>query len=421
MSLALLSLLALVLAILLSLVLRLNGGLLALLLALAVALLGGRPLREVAAGFPTQVLLTLIGLTLLFAVARHNGTLARMTGRAVVLCRGHAALVPVLFFVLAVGLGTMGAGNIGAVALLASPGMAAAAQVGVPPLLMAICIASGGNAAALSPLSPTGVVAAELLRRAGMPPVGWTLYVQCLLAHATAALVAYLVLGGPALLLRHRAQRERLAAVLATAEGPWRLAHWATVAVLLLLLLGVALLRADVGALALLGAVGLCACRLGDEEAALRDLPWGTIVLVCGMMTLVALLERSGGTALLAGWLGHAGGPIRMLLLVGLLTGLLSVWSSSVGVVLPAFLPLVPALAQRTGADPVALASAVCVGAHLVDVSPLSTLGALCLAHAPAQVDRTALYRHLLVWGLSMTLFGALYCGLVFGVLGQPR
>ena len=57
------------------------------------------------------------------------------------------------------------------------------------------------------------------------------------------------------------------------------------------------------------------------------------------------------------------------------------------------------------------------IGAHLVDVSPLSTLGALCLASAPAAEDRAALYRKLLSWGLSMSVVGAVYCYVVFGLL----
>ncbi|MGH9461087.1 MAG: SLC13 family permease, partial [Vicinamibacteria bacterium] len=58
------------------------------------------------------------------------------------------------------------------------------------------------------------------------------------------------------------------------------------------------------------------------------------------------------------------------------------------------------------------------VGSHLVDVSPLSTLGALCMASAPLTEDRTALFNKLLLWGLSMSVVGALVCYLFFGVLG---
>jgi hypothetical protein len=57
-----------------------------------------------------------------------------------------------------------------------------------------------------------------------------------------------------------------------------------------------------------------------------------------------------------------------------------------------------------------AIASSIIVGASLVDVSPLSTLGALCLAHAPLGADRTKLFNQLLAWGLSMAVVGAIVC-----------
>jgi hypothetical protein len=78
------------------------------------------------------------------------------------------------------------------------------------------------------------------------------------------------------------------------------------------------------------------------------------------------------------------------------------------------FLPMVPGLAEQLpGASPIAIAASMNVGGHLVDVSPLSTIGALCMAGASAE-ESQALFTKLLAWGLSMTLVGALLCYLVF-------
>ena len=100
---------------------------------------------------------------------------------------------------------------------------------------------------------------------------------------------------------------------------------------------------------------------------------------------------------------------------VAFLTGIISVYSSTSGVVLPAFLPMVPGLAaaawRRERARP--SPSSMNIGGHLVDVSPLSTIGALCLAGAPATRAAT-LFNKLLAWGLSMAVVGALLCYLVF-------
>ena len=89
--------------------------------------------------------------------------------------------------------------------------------------------------------------------------------------------------------------------------------------------------------------------------------------------------------------------------------------------VLPTFLPSVPGLIQKLGGgDPLAIASSILIGGHLVDVSPLSTIGALCVAGAAANEDRRRLFNRLLAWGLSMAVVGALFCFVAFGLLGAP-
>ncbi|MCC6429305.1 MAG: C4-dicarboxylate ABC transporter, partial [Gemmatimonadaceae bacterium] len=95
------------------------------------------------------------------------------------------------------------------------------------------------------------------------------------------------------------------------------------------------------------------------------------------------------------------------------ITGLISTYSSTSGVVYPAFLPAVPGLvAKLGGGDPMQVALSINVGAAIVDVSPLSTIGALCIAALPEGQDAKLLFRRLLLWGFSMTIGGALFCQL---------
>src|SRR5215208_6603091 len=81
-SLAWISVGALVLAVALSCTTTINVGILSLSLALLVGVyLGGMTADAVLTGFPTSLLVTLIGVTLLFSIADCNGTLARLTAR----------------------------------------------------------------------------------------------------------------------------------------------------------------------------------------------------------------------------------------------------------------------------------------------------------------------------------------------------
>jgi hypothetical protein len=85
---------------------------------------------------------------------------------------------------------------------------------------------------------------------------------------------------------------------------------------------------------------------------------------------------------------------------------------------MPAFIPLVPGLIEKIGGgDAVALISSINVGSHVVDVSPLSTLGAICIANVEGYETRKRLFQSLLVYGLSMAVVGAIVCYVCFGLL----
>ncbi len=139
MNIADLSLAGLFIAIIVSCFSRLNIGVLSIVLAWIVGVyFGGMKLDAVMAGFPVSLFLTLAGVTLLFAQAQVNGTLDHVAHRAVRVCRGNVGLIPIMFFMVGLGLASMGPGNIAGIALLAPLAMATAHRAKVPPFLMAI-------------------------------------------------------------------------------------------------------------------------------------------------------------------------------------------------------------------------------------------------------------------------------------------
>ena len=118
---AILSVIALLVAIGLSMATKLNVGVLAMAFAwlIGVYVADLRP-EQVAAGFPSSLFLTLTGVTLLFALAETNGTLERLAHRAVGLARGRTRLIPVILFVFAFALSSVGPGAITTVAIAKS-------------------------------------------------------------------------------------------------------------------------------------------------------------------------------------------------------------------------------------------------------------------------------------------------------------
>jgi di/tricarboxylate transporter len=169
--------------------------------------------------------------------------------------------------------------------------------------------------------------------------------------------------------------------------------------------------------IALILATTLILLRSVDESKAIARMPWGVILMVTGVTVLIALLQKTEGLDLITTAIANLSTPLTIEPVVAFGTGLVSVYSSTSGVVLPAFLPMVPDLAERLGGlDPLPIAWAMNVSASLVDLSSLSTVGALFIAGAGAgAADGRKLFNGLLIWGLSMSVVGAALCFVLFG------
>jgi di/tricarboxylate transporter len=429
-NLAIVSLCALVIAITLSCISKINIGVLAVVMAWIIGVyFGGMSLGDINAGFPTQLFLTLTGVTLLFTLAEVNGTLGKLAFRAVRSCRGNAGLIPIMFFVLAFIFGSIGPGSIASIALLGPMAMAVAGQTGISPFLMTIMAANGAQASSLSPIAPTGIIVTGLMEKIGLPNTEWYCFVLLLVAHTVVGFAGYMVLGGWRLFGRGGAERpvdvsETIAVAgndLPDVARGFERPQWVTLAVIVAVITVVIALDVNVGMASLAGAVLLVLIGAGDESRALRAMPWGPVLMVSGVTVLVALIEKTGGMDLFSALLARLASPETVAGVTGFITGSISIYSSTSGVVLPAFLPTVPGIVSNLGGgDPLAIASAMIVSAHLVDVSPLSTTGALCIAAAPANADVRRLFRSMLAWGMSMAVVGAVGSHVVFGIL-WPR
>ncbi len=407
-------------AIVLSLTSRVNVGIVAVALAWLAGTLGAKLTTEaVLGGFPGSLFVTLLGVTLLFAAAEANGTLAALAARVVSLSRGDARVLPWLLFAGAALLSSLGPGAVPTVALVAPLAMAAGLRAGVSPFLTALMVCNGANAGNLSPVSAVGVVADGVMARAGLGGHAVRLWLANAAAHAVVAAIAY------ALLRPRRAGVDDAALATGATErsadrAPLTRTEWLTLGTIVVWVAGLLAWRWPLGPSACAAAALLIGFRLGDEQATLRRVPWSAIIMVCGVSMLVALLEKTGGLPLFAALLARLATPATLDGTIALVTGAISAWSSTSGVVIPAFLPTAPALvAQTGGGDPLAVALSIAVGSHLVDVSPLSTLGALCIATLADPAHQRALFRQLLTWGLAMIAGGALLCQLAAGWIAR--
>lgn len=417
------SLIALVIAIIVSIWKNVNLGILSLGLALVIGhFIGGISIKELIKGYPTSLLLMLVGVTFLFGIAQSNGTLDKITKYAVKMVKGKVALLPIVLFFLAFVLSSAGPGQISISALLAAPAMVLAAEVGIPPLLMALVVGNGAQAGAMSPLAQNGIVGNAVLADMGITGVGITLWMNMLVVHIVVAAIAYFLYGGRKL-WKVKDGDNKAASLAAMTVEPFNFAQKSTLVAIGILIIAVLLFKIDIGFMAfLLGGI-LILMKVGDEKAAFKTMPWGAILLVTGVSVMVNLMKDIGGMELFANIMSNFSTPLTATLVVGFFAAIVSAYASTSGVIMPAFLPMAPMLLAAIGApasDLMPLVSTIVVAGHLTDMSPLSTTGAVFISGAPDHIDRKPIYKGMMIWGFSMAIFGALLCWLLFTVLRIP-
>lgn len=419
MSVPVLSLILLLVAILISCFTSLNIGTLSIGLALIIGWVGNVKIATIVQGYPANLLLLLAGTTYLFAIAQTNGTLEKVSKYAIKAVRGRAALLPIVLFLLALGLSAMGPGQITISALLAPAAMLLAEEVGINPLLMALVVGNGAQAGAMSPLAPPGIISAEILSKQGLTGVGGTLWLNMFIVHLAVTVLAYLLFGGLKLWREHTpAQAESLRKI---EVAPFDRAQLATLAGIAILVVGALFFKLDIGFGAFLIGALLSLFKAVDEGKAIKAMPWGTILMVTGVTVLVNLMSKVGGIDLFASLIAKMSSAGTVTLVAGFWSGLVSAYASTTGVILPAFLPMAPPLLKQVGGtDLMALVSSIIVCGFVVDLSPLSTTGAVFIANAGPKADKNRLFRNMLIWGLSMSVVGAVASWLAFTVLGLP-
>ncbi|GGS73353.1 SLC13 family permease [Streptomyces griseoviridis] len=346
------------------------------------------------AGFPGDLFVVLVGVTYLFALARANGTTDWLVHAAVRLVRGRVALIPWVMFALTGALTAIGAVSPAAVAIVAPVALSFATRYGISPLLMGAMVVHGAQAGGFSPISIYGSIVNGIVEREKLPGSEIGLFLASLVANLVIAAVVFAV-------FRRRGRAVAVDGDVPGAgdDGPVRLspARTATLVALVALVVAVLGFDLDAGLTAVTLAVLLSTVWPDDSRRAVNEIAWSTVLLICGVLTYVGVLQEMGTITWAGEGVGGIGVPLLAAVLLCYIGALVSAFASSVGI-MGALIPLaVPFLAQgEIGAA--GMVAALAVSATVVDVSPFSTNGALVLAAAP-DVDRDRFFRQLMVYG----------------------
>ncbi|WP_083666094.1 SLC13 family permease [Saccharomonospora sp. CUA-673] len=311
-------------------------------------------------------------------------------------------------------------------------------------------VVQGATAGSFSPLSPFGAITGQLLAAEGLPQQQPGLFLNSFVFNVVVGALVFWLFGG----LRLARERRRAAAAdtdvdvdvdpavvsggpggsgggLATAEAPaaapaevrsevvsaGRLsAHQVfTLAGLGLLVVVSTAFGLDVGFSALAIGLALTLLKPGAYSEVVSKVPWSAVLLVCGVITYVGVLDSVGTIDFLSDLLTGGTSPLVAALAASYIGGLISAFASTAGV-LGASIPLAAPLLDGGMLPILGTVSAIGIASSVVDVSPLSTNGALLVANQRS-MDSRLFFRKLLLWSIPVIALVPLIAWLVFVVL----
>ncbi len=417
----------------------------------------GMSTDDIIGGFPSELFLTLVGVTYLFAIAQNNGTVDLMVRGAVRLVRGRVALIPWVMFGITGLLTAVGALGPAAVAIIAPIALGFAARYKINALLMGMMVIHGAQAGGFSPISVYGVTVNTITAKAGLVDSPLALFLGSLLFNAAIGVLLFVFLGGRSLIGRHvddhhpevsdadgsgssgsgtngasgggaqlmpagggaTATRTRVptAAVETKPDKPAvTFEQIATLVGLAALALFSLVLDLDVGFVSMTVAVILALLSPKAQKGAISQISWSTVLLIGGVLTFIGVLQKAGTVDYVGNAVAGLGMPLLVALLLCYIGAIVSAFASStaiLGATIPLAVPFL--LAGDVGA--VGVIVALAISSTIVDVSPFSTNGALVLANAQG-VDRDRFYKQILKYSALVVVIGPIVAWAVLVVPG---
>lgn len=363
MNFAAISLVVLAVVVAIGFIKEVNLGFLSLGAAFVLGTAGGMSAGDICKGFSSSMFVTLVGVTYLFGMASNNGTLELFSKKVVALVGKHTVLIPILMFVLSAFISAIGPGHIAAGILMTTFAMYLAFEMKINPMSTALYAKLGANAGCASVLSITGILAKNLAEPMGYSGFGLHLFLSTLLSGFVFTCVVYVMYKGwkvpnenplklseiPAF---NREQRYTIGAII----------------VMVVCCIG---FKLNTGLFAFLAASVLVLLGVADEKAAIKGIPWGTLIFICGVGALVNVIDTLGSIKMISDFLTSFMTERTAAPILAASSGILSWVSSTTGVVMPALFPIAGEVCKTfPGANFVELISAITATSFAAAISP---------------------------------------------------
>ena len=380
MEIALVSLIILVLVIFIGFFRKINVGLVAI---LAVTIFGafiGEKDSVIIKGFSSSLFIMLLGVSFLCSIGITNGSLELMSKKILKLSGGYAFIAPILIYIIGFGIAAIGPGCVPALGIVAALSLPLGKSTGYDPVMLAIIGEIGSFTGRFSPITPESLLIQKLTE-----PQGITNYQSIILIYASVttiilSVIIFIIFKGYKVKTQKMEQNE---------IPSFNKNQIFTLIGFLIVIIACTFYKRNVGLISFAVGILLILIKAADEKVVFKAISWSTLLMITGFGMLMHIVILVGGVSLLSDSLAKIMTPHTAVAIQGLTGGIMSWFSSAIGVVWPTLVPTVGSIANSVGVPADSLISILCLTASFAGLSPASTGGGLIMAANATDPDFT--------------------------------
>ena len=405
---------------------KINIGLFAIVFAYLIGSFGlDLTASQVVNFWPIKIFFIIFAVTLFYNVAMVNGALEKLASHLLYACRNFPILLPLAIFASATVIAALGAGFYTVLAFMAPMTLLLCQKTGMSKIIGGMAVNYGALAGAKFMTSQSGVIFRGIMEGVGVEPA--QAFTNSTAIFVTTLIVPIVVIGSY-LLFNHKKLNINITAEKPAPFDPKQKQSLILIITLMAVVLIIPILnlimphnhliaflnsKVDIGFMAIIFAVISLLLRLADEKKVVAMVPWGTLIMICGVGMLIEVAIQAGVINELSDWVSTTIPFWVIPVAMCVIGAFMSLFASTLGVVTPALFPIVPAIAVATGYNPTVLFVCIVVGAQASAISPFSSGGSLILGSTPQAVNQSELFNDLLFRAVPLGFIAALLAAVV--------
>lgn len=410
---------------------KINIGLFAIVFAYLIGSFGlDLTASQVVNFWPIKIFFIIFAVTLFYNVAMVNGALEKLASHLLYACRNFPIFLPLAIFASATVIAALGAGFYTVLAFMAPMTLLLCQKTGMSKIIGGMAVNYGALAGANFMTSQSGVIFRGIMEGVGVESA--QAFTNSTVIFVTTLIVPIVVIGSY-LLFNHKKLNINITAEKPAPFDPKQKQSLILIITLMVVVLIIPILnlimphnhliaflnsKVDIGFMAIIFAVISLLLKLADEKKVVAMVPWGTLIMICGVGMLIEVAIQAGVINELSDWVSTTIPFWVIPVAMCVIGAFMSLFASTLGVVTPALFPIVPAIAVATGYNPTVLFVCIVVGAQASAISPFSSGGSLILGSTPQGVNQSQLFNDLLFRAVPLGFIAALLAAVVVqGVL----